>query len=101
MIPEPNNTLLEHYLTLQAQIDALQAQRDEMRDEIFELLSDVPVTHSGFTFSKAKRVSYTHPQAVKVQEKALKEAKKLEIEQGIATATKETEFLTVRKAKAA
>lgn len=90
--------LLQTYLTLQAQIDELQAKRDKLKEQLLEQLPSEPVTHEGFTFSKAMRTTYTHTDAIKTQEIALKEAKKVEIDQGLATA-KQVEFLTVRKAK--
>lgn len=87
---------LEQYITLQAQIDALSAQRDELKAKLLEQLPNKTTVHNGYTFSKAVRTTYTHTKAIKAQEKSLKKAKQFEIETGLATA-KETEFLTVRK----
>lgn len=89
---------IERYVELKRQISTLEKELNEIKDSIFKTVDEAggEVAESAFVVKSQKRPKYKFSDDFETKNKELKELKKAEIENGIASIDGYSEFVTVK-----
>lgn len=92
---------VELYAWLKQEISKLEDELDGMKDDIFKAVDEKggELEHGDFVFKTQKRPRYKFSEDYDAKNKDLKEQKKKEIEEGVASVSGYSEFVTVREKK--
>jgi hypothetical protein len=95
------DALLDRITVLKAQQKTLEAELTPMLEQLSDALEagelDASFSHNGCSFSwSAGRTSYAYPEPLQQQEQALKEAQRLAVATGTATAKHGKAFWTIK-----
>lgn len=94
---------LDRYLEIKAQIKQLEEELDGLKDDIFYALQEEPeqkCTHLGCDLSIQYRNIYEYSEQLRIDEQEIKARKKYEESAGIAAIVRQTGYVVVRQAKA-
>lgn len=97
---EINEAVVEKYLLLKAQIDALTGELDELKQHVMPIVeqNNGKLQFNDSTLILAERKTYEYSQTVKDFEEEIKKQKKIEEIQGTVKVKSTTKYLTVRAA---
>ena len=89
---------LERYVELKREISKLEKELDQIKASIFQAVDGAggEVTEEAFVLKTQKRPKYKFSDDYETKNKELKELKKAEIENGVATIEGYSEFVTVK-----
>lgn len=92
---------VELYAWLKQEISKLEKELDSMKDGIFKAVDEKggELEHGDYVFKTQKRPRYKFSDDYEAKNTQLKEQKKKEIEDGIASIDSYSEFVTVREKK--
>ncbi|MFT5299534.1 MAG: hypothetical protein ACI87E_003010 [Mariniblastus sp.] len=93
--------IVEKYARLKKQISELENELDTVKDEVFSLVnqSGGELERDDYVFKCTKRPKYKHSDVYEHKNTELKELKKNEIKEGVATIESYSEFITFRLKK--
>ena len=93
-----SNEALERYAELKKQISALEKELDEIKTAVFESVesSEGVFESEGFVLKTQKRPKYKFSKEYESKNAELKELRKKEIDDGVATIDGYSEFVTVK-----
>ena len=97
-----DNSTLDRYISIKAQISELEEELSELKPEILNALMDEPKEQSsykGFSFSIQRRKTWDYSPKVQELKDVLKEAQKHERVNGIATEKKHSAVLVMKAEK--
>jgi hypothetical protein len=89
---------LERYVELKREISKLEKELDEIKESIFKTVDGAggEVAEEGFVLKTQKRPRYKFSEEYETKNKELKELKKSEIDNGVASIDSYSEFVTVK-----
>lgn len=88
---------LDRFLAIKAQLDELEEELENLKPEIYDLVTDFSggIGYGGFEFQARERRTYTYSDGVRAAEEDLKKAKKYEEQEGLAALKTSKGYVTL------
>lgn len=95
---QPTDAAVDRFIELKRQIGELEDELDKIKDDVFKVVDEAggKSEYEGFTIRCNKKPKYEYSEEYQAKNDELKKLKKSEVEDGVATISGYSEYVTVR-----